>query len=91
MNSPLQKTKTAFLAESRKTRFCRIALLHFPVAGGFGLLRFAELVFANAAQGAYPVFGQSIKSGARLDSVIRIAYGGIVHITANVANILIHI
>ena len=51
---------------------------------------FAELVLADAAERAYPVFRKIFKGGSRSDAVVRIADSRIILITADITYILIH-
>ena len=53
-------------------------------------LLLGELVLAYAAQGAYPIFRDRLKSGAGLHAVIRIANSRIIHISANITYIFFH-
>lgn len=50
-----------------------------------------ELVFAYAADGAYPVVGEVGKCGSRLDAVVGVSYGRVVYPVANFTYIfLVH-
>ena len=49
-----------------------------------------EILFADAADGAAPVVGKVFESGARGYAVIGIALGGVIHVTADFANVLFH-
>lgn len=49
-----------------------------------------EILFADAADGAAPVVGKIFESGARGYAVIGIALGGVIHVTADFANVLFH-
>ena len=49
-----------------------------------------EVALAYTAEGAYPILGNVFKGCACSDAAIRIAYFGVVHITAYVAHILFH-
>ena len=53
-------------------------------------LRFAEVALTYSAQGAYPIFWQVFKGRTGLDAVVGITYCGVVLVTADVANILLH-
>ena len=50
----------------------------------------AELVLAHTAERAHPVFGQVFKCCSGGDAILRIAYFGVILITTNVANVLLH-
>jgi hypothetical protein len=50
----------------------------------------AELVLAHTTERAHPVGGQVVESCSGSDSVLRIAYFGVILITTNVANVLLH-
>lgn len=54
------------------------------------MLFFGEIVFAYAAEGAYPVLGDIFPGSAWLDAVVGIAHFGVVNVTASVANVLSH-
>ena len=58
--------------------------------GGHDLLLDGEIVFAYAADGAYPIFGNVFKGCAGGDAAIGVAYFGVIHITAGFANVLLH-
>lgn len=51
-------------------------------------LLLGELVLAGAAQGAHPVGGQVLPLGAGGDAIIRIAQSLVVHIAADIADVL---
>ena len=53
-------------------------------------LFFRKRIFADAAQGAYEIIGEVLELRAGGNSVIGIAYCGVVLITAYVANIFFH-
>ena len=55
-----------------------------------GLIFFFELVFADSAVRAYPIFGYIFELGSRGYAVIRIALRFVVYISAYLAYILIH-
>ena len=54
------------------------------------LLLYREVVLANAADGANPVFGNVFKSCAGSDAAIGVSYFRVIHITTSVANVLFH-
>ena len=63
---------------------------HFrPVIVG-GLLFLGEVGLLNTAKWAGPVERKFLKRSARGNAIVRIAYFGIIHITANAANIFFH-
>ena len=49
-----------------------------------------EHILAHAAQGAHPILRKLVKGSTRIDSIVRIAYRGIINIAAYIAYILIH-
>ena len=49
------------------------------------ILRFGESVLAQAADGANPIGRDVFEGGSRGDAAIRIAYGGVIDVPANVA------
>lgn len=50
----------------------------------------AEIVLAHAAEGADPVGRDVLESGAGGDIAVGVAFGGVIDITADVANVLFH-
>jgi hypothetical protein len=57
-----------------------------PAAGLF----LFKLTLGSPANRADPVFGQVLKFGAGLDTVIGVPVGGIVHITAYSTDVFLH-
>ena len=55
------------------------------------VLRFFELVFAYAAEGAGEIFGDILPLGAGSDAVVGIARRFVVFVAANAANVLCHV
>lgn len=55
-----------------------------------GLFRGGEVVLADAAEGADPVFGEFFEGGSGGDAVVGVAGGGVVLIAADVAYVLFH-
>lgn len=51
-------------------------------------LDFRKHILANAADRAYPVVRQILKSGAGSDIAVRISHSGIIDVTAGITNIL---
>jgi orotate phosphoribosyltransferase len=49
-----------------------------------------EHILAHAAQGAHPILRKLVKGSTRIDSIVGIAYRGIINIAAYIAYILIH-
>lgn len=50
----------------------------------------AELVLANAANGACPIIGEVIESGTGSDAVVGVADFGVVNITAHFTYVFVH-
>ena len=50
-----------------------------------------EVVFAGAAEGAFPISGKISKSGTGLYTVVRVAFGGVVNVTTYLAFIFVHV
>ena len=50
----------------------------------------AEIVLAYAAEGAYPVGGDVLESSAGGNAAVGVAFGRVVDVTADVANVLFH-
>ena len=50
-----------------------------------------EVVFACAAEGAFPISGKISKSGTGLYTVVRVAFGGVVNVTTYLAFIFVHV
>ena len=55
-----------------------------------GLFRGGEVVLADAAEGADPVFREIFEGGSGGDAVVGVAGGGVVLIAADVAYVLFH-
>lgn len=55
-----------------------------------GLFRRGEVVLADAAEGADPVFREFFEGGSGGDAVVGVAGGGVVLIAADVAYVLFH-
>ena len=51
---------------------------------------FGELVFAYAANRAYPIFGDILECCSWLDTTVGVSYCWVIHITADFTNILFH-
>ena len=51
-------------------------------------LSLTELVLANAADGAHPVFGKVFELCARSDAISGIAYFGLIFVPTNITNVL---
>ncbi len=48
------------------------------------------MTFVNATERAFPVFGQSLKGGTGGDTVIGVAFCGVVLVAAYVTDVLFH-
>jgi hypothetical protein len=53
-------------------------------------LIFGKLILAHITDGAKPIFWNIFESGPRLDAVVRIPNGRIIHVSANFAGIGVH-
>lgn len=51
---------------------------------------YREFVLTNSAERANPIFWKVLKCCSGLYAVIRIAYFGVIYITASVTNVLFH-
>lgn len=52
--------------------------------------QFAEVLFPDAAFGAYPIFWKLLERGTCGNSVFWIPYGGVIDITADIAFVPFH-
>lgn len=59
-------------------------------SGGESVFHHFKRIFACAADGANPIFGDVFKSGAGSDAAIGIAYFGVINPLAGNANIFFH-
>ena len=55
------------------------------MSDSFFILLFAELVFADAAERANPVFRYVFPGGACCNAVIRVTYFGVINVAADIA------
>lgn len=50
----------------------------------------AEIILAYATEGAHPVGGDVFESSAGGNAAVGVAFGGVVDVTTDVANVLFH-
>ena len=52
------------------------------------MLLLGEVFLAYSTKGAHPVFGEVLEGRSGFNTVVGVAYGGVIDITADIANIL---
>ena len=69
--------------------FCKKNSL--PVGQGVGALLSGEVIFTNSTKRTFKIFGNFFPGRASRNTSLRYTYGGIIHPTAYIAYVLLHV